>query len=716
MKAKNLRILKENGINVPNFITVNGENEIDMSFSNSEFFAVRSSYCLEDDDNNSFAGQFKTILNVKRDEIKNAVLDVIKSYDQKKLYKGISADSLSKSPVIIQEMIYPDISGVIFTANPLGILNESVITAGYGLGENVVEDQTETVTYYYNKDESLFYLKEKSNISVDPKILNELTDIALKIKNIFKKESDIEFAVKNGVIYILQARPVTSLNTENPIILDNSNIVESYPGITMPLTQDFVHNAYKDIFGSCISRFVKNKNLLKAADEITENMVTDYHGGIYYVINNWYEILHLLPFSNKIIKIWQEMLGVENKSVSKSRLKVSKVLKLKISISFLYYLMITPRLMKKLNKYFDDIYPKYKEKIKSTNTVEELLELFHKTEKSVTDVWDITLINDIYTFIFTALSGGKKNEKIASINNLESMKPVNAMNELRVTAHKEGIDSDTYRLKENEYIELFGDRIYGELKLETKTYRTNPELLRQQILSSEIPTKCEHENTGRVLNPFIRAAKRGISNREKSRLNRSRLFGLAREIMLKTGELLKRNGQLDEKEDIFFLYQNEINSFDRYQELINERKKRFDMYRASPPPRRIVFGNGIIDNQRITCEKQFEGSTVLHGTQTSLGKAVGKAAVIFDPNMDTDVTDKIIITKSTDPGWVFLIEKCKGIVAERGSVLSHTAIISRELKKPAVVNVKDAAKIIKTGDLIEIDADSGTVKILKRID
>ena len=716
MKAKNLRILKENGINVPNFITVNGENEIDMSFSNSEFFAVRSSYCLEDDDNNSFAGQFKTILNVKRDEIKNAVLDVIKSYDQKKLYKGISADSLSKSPVIIQEMIYPDISGVIFTANPLGILNESVITAGYGLGENVVEDQTETVTYYYNKDESLFYLKEKSNISVDPKILNELTDIALKIKNIFKKESDIEFAVKNGVIYILQARPVTSLNTENPIILDNSNIVESYPGITMPLTQDFVHNAYKDIFGSCISRFVKNKNLLKAADEITENMVTDYHGGIYYVINNWYEILHLLPFSNKIIKIWQEMLGVENKSVSKSRLKVSKVLKLKISISFLYYLMITPRLMKKLNKYFDDIYPKYKEKIKSTNTVEELLELFHKTEKSVTDVWDITLINDIYTFIFTALSGGKKNEKIASINNLESMKPVNAMNELRVTAHKEGIDSDTYRLKEKEYIELFGDRIYGELKLETKTYRTNPELLRQQILSSEIPTKCEHENTGRVLNPFIRAAKRGISNREKSRLNRSRLFGLAREIMLKTGELLKRNGQLDEKEDIFFLYQNEINSFDRYQELINERKKRFDMYRASPPPRRIVFGNGIIDNQRITCEKQFEGSTVLHGTQTSLGKAVGKAAVIFDPNMDTDVTDKIIITKSTDPGWVFLIEKCKGIVAERGSVLSHTAIISRELKKPAVVNVKDAAKIIKTGDLIEIDADSGTVKILKRID
>ena len=716
MKAKNLRILKENGINVPNFITVNGENEIDMSFSNSEFFAVRSSYCLEDDDNNSFAGQFKTILNVKRDEIKNAVLDVIKSYDQKKLYKGISADSLSKSPVIIQEMIYPDISGVIFTANPLGILNESVITAGYGLGENVVEDKTETVTYYYNKDESLFYLKEKSNISVDPKILNELTDIALKIKNIFKKESDIEFAVKNGVIYILQARPVTSLNTENPIILDNSNIVESYPGITMPLTQDFVHNAYKDIFGSCISRFVKNKNLLKAADEITENMVTDYHGGIYYVINNWYEILHLLPFSNKIIKIWQEMLGVENKSVSKSRLKVSKVLKLKISISFLYYLMITPRLMKKLNKYFDDIYPKYKEKIKSTNTVEELLELFHKTEKSVTDVWDITLINDIYTFIFTALSGGKKNGKIASINNLESMKPVNAMNELRVTAHKEGIDSDTYILKENEYIELFGDRIYGELKLETKTYRTNPELLRQQILSSEIPTKCEHENTGRVLNPFIRAAKRGISNREKSRLNRSRLFGLAREIMLKTGELLKRNGQLDEKEDIFFLYQNEINSLDKYQELINERKKRFDMYRASPPPRRIVFGNGIIDNQRITCEKQFEGSTVLHGTQTSLGKAVGKAAVIFDPNMDTDVTDKIIITKSTDPGWVFLIEKCKGIVAERGSVLSHTAIISRELKKPAVVNVKDAAKIIKTGDLIEIDADSGTVKILKRID
>ena len=107
---------------------------------------------------------------------------------------------------------------------------------------------------------------------------------------------------------------------------------------------------------------------------------------------------------------------------------------------------------------------------------------------------------------------------------------------------------------------------------------------------------------------------------------------------------------------------------------------------------------------------------MLTGTRTSLGKVTGEAIVIHDVSKNPDVQDKIIITRSTDPGWIFLLENCKGIIAEQGSILSHTAIISRELKKPAIVNVKDATKVIKTGDWIELDADSGTVNILKRRD
>ena len=79
------------------------------------------------------------------------------------------------------------------------------------------------------------------------------------------------------------------------------------------------------------------------------------------------------------------------------------------------------------------------------------------------------------------------------------------------------------------------------------------------------------------------------------------------------------------------------------------------------------------------------------------------------------IKDKILITKMTDPGWVFLIKNCLGIIAEKGSMLSHTAIITRELKKPSVVNVKDITKVVKTGDTVELNAVEGTITILKRV-
>lgn len=711
MKARNLQILKENGFPVPDFIVVDTQADIDMSFSNASSFAVRSSFYLEDADENSFAGQFETVLNVKRENVQAAVLKVMESYTGR-LYRNMEGNHCT-SPVIIQEMVDADISGIIFTANPMGILNESVITAGYGLGKDIVEDKAETVTYYYNQDEALFYLKEECGISLESRILKALIGFAFKIREVFGREMDIEFAVKDGSIYILQARPITTLHsTANPIILDNSNIVESYPGISLPATQDFVHDVYRDIFRSCIFRITKNAELTGRMAPIFDNMVAVYHGGIYYQINNWYEILRLLPFSDKIIKIWQEMLGVDSRSANRGSLKVGKLLKCRIVLSFLYYLMRTPASMKKLNRYFEDIYPLYEDQIRKTDTIEDLLALFTQIEKAVTEVWDITLINDMYTFLFTALAGGKKNKKIADIKNLESMKPVLAMNALRKTAEEAGFDSALYQEKEKEYIALFGDRVLGELKLETKTYRTHPELLKQQILTSEqIPLQTEgHKKT---INPFVRAAKCGIANREKSRLNRSRLFGLAREILLKTGRILEKNGQIEEAWDIFYLYPDEIKKTVIYQELIEKRKEQFKLYEAIPLPGRMVFADSIIEDDRISYEEQFRNVNVLRGIQTSLGSITGEALVIEEVSADLDVKDKILITKSTDPGWVFLLEKCKGIVAEQGSLLSHTAIISRELKKPAVVNVKDATKIIQTGDMLELNADAGIVTILE---
>jgi pyruvate,water dikinase len=104
----------------------------------------------------------------------------------------------------------------------------------------------------------------------------------------------------------------------------------------------------------------------------------------------------------------------------------------------------------------------------------------------------------------------------------------------------------------------------------------------------------------------------------------------------------------------------------------------------------------------------------MHGIASSMGKVIGEVLIIDEPNYTIDTTGKILVMRSTDPGWVFLIQNAVGIIAEKGSLLSHTAIISRELHKPAIVNVKDCTKMLRNGDIVELDAETGFIKVVQR--
>ena len=70
----------------------------------------------------------------------------------------------------------------------------------------------------------------------------------------------------------------------------------------------------------------------------------------------------------------------------------------------------------------------------------------------------------------------------------------------------------------------------------------------------------------------------------------------------------------------------------------------------------------------------------------------------------------------TDPGWVFLIAQAGAILSEKGSLLSHTAIISRELGKPSVVGIDHITEYLKTGDIVQVDGDSGVVIVISGSD
>ena len=129
-----------------------------------------------------------------------------------------------------------------------------------------------------------------------------------------------------------------------------------------------------------------------------------------------------------------------------------------------------------------------------------------------------------------------------------------------------------------------------------------------------------------------------------------------------------------------------------------------------------VNGDGSVDVADISSIISFMAgqSGVMQGVPCSGGISEGEALVIEDISMLENSKDKILVTKMTDPGWVFYLASAKGVISQKGSILSHTAIISREIGIPSIVGVADVMNRINTGDIVRMDGSSGRIEILRR--
>ena len=806
MKARHLEILQEKGFPVPKFILISENEEVDLSFSEKEYFAVRSNFSTEDGGEHSFAGQFLTRLNVKREKVQEAVQEVFASYagsleykekanrgkteyylkEQGKAEKQKNAERQENrekqesteqkkaevlvETVLIQEMLFPEKSGVLFTKNPKGILSEMVVILGEGLGDKVVEDQENVLTYHYFPGECLYQegrgqscmseqAQESPGLALDEEELKTLFTLGERIERIFQKPMDIEFAIEKGKVYILQAREITTLDMHLPVrILDNSNISESFPGICLPLSESFAGEMYSGIFTSLGRRFLGKK--VSSYKELFQRMVGGFSGRMYYEISSWYDILRLLPFSGKIIPVWQGMLGVSNEEISFSKKRPSFFLKCRIAILFCYYFFVSQRKMKELDSYFQERYASYSKKVDAEEDAKALYQIFLEMKEDLLREWDITLINDMVSFISTHLYGKK------TAFSLETMKPVRALSALKTVAGKYGLDSEEYRREKKSYIFAYGDRIVGELKLETRTYRTNEELLDRWILDSletdSVEKDCEETSCSgkaselKQRKSFLyRLAESSCNNREISRLHRTRCFGLMRRIVDKIGE--KTIGF-----DVYYLSLNELKELlfsgkDFSLKIAREKELR-KAYERLPVLSRVkllgkVDRDPLAGEIRVLSYESFKGKGDIEGQIGTPGKEEGnrKAGrigqmenagkedgdstprVFFGRGVSKGIfrgevfkikslqevrameaKGKILLSYSTDPGWFPYLNMAGGLITERGSLLSHSAILARELEKPAVVNIPNIMEELQSGDIVEIDGDLGICSVIKQ--
>ena len=774
MKARHLEILKEQGFPVPKFILVSENEEVDLSFSERDCFAVRSNFSAEDGGDHSFAGQFLTRLNVKREKVKEAVQEVFSSYagslDYKEKANRGKAEYYLKQQgkaetVLIQEMLFPEKSGVLFTKNPKGILSEMVVVLGQGLGDKVVEDQENVLTYHYFPGECLYQEGQGTGLGLEEDELKTLFSLGEEIEQLFQKPMDIEFAIEKGKIYILQARAITTLDMHLPArILDNSNISESFPGICLPLSESFAGEMYSGIFTSLGRRFLGKR--VSSYEAVFQRMVGGFSGRMYYEISSWYDILRLLPFSGKIIPVWQGMLGVSNEEISFSKKKPGFFLKCRIALLFCYYFIVSQRKMKELDKFFQERYASYSKRVEEAEEAQALYRIFLEMKEDLLREWDITLMNDMVSFISTHLYGKK------TAFSLETMKPVRALSALKAVARKHGLDSEEYRREKKSYISAYGDRIEGELKLETRTYRSNEELLDRWILDAleTEETDClekDCEETSRMEKPseqkqrksfLYRLAESSCNNREISRLHRTRCFGLMRRIVDKIGE--KTIGfdiyylSLEELEEMIFTGKDFALKIAREKELrkayemlpVLSRVKLLGKVDRDPLAGEITVlsyesfkekGNiegqiekpgkdGMLGNTRHIRQMEKAGkkdkearnakTRVFFGRGVSKGIFRGEVLKIksLQEIRVAEAKGKILLSYSTDPGWFPYLDMASGLITERGSLLSHSAILARELEKPAVVNIPHIMEELQSGDIVEIDGDLGICSVIKQ--
>lgn len=721
--------------------SVRVEKEIKLD---GELFSVRSSSCVEDSSDNSFAGQFDTFLNVSYSEVNDRIVDCVCSLYNENVLEYMSKANLDindlEMNVIVQRMVNSEISGIVFTANPQGILNECVIVAGRGLGENVVSDKIDTTSYYYSLTDDIYYYDGKEDLLSDD-MVHRIIDIAKRICEQFGEYMDIEYAIKNEELYILQARPITTLSDKNHILFDNSNIVESYPGLSSPLTASFVEMVFAGVFKDAGRRLLHNKRELKKHYNILENTVGTVNGRIYYNLNSWYGAMKFLPFSKKITAVWQELVGVKYKEYDDSSNKINPLVKASVYFNTVAELLCTPGNMDKLNKRFIDIKNYVYSCFEEEMTASEILELFDRIQEKLLSCWGITLLNDTYAFIFTGLlkshlkSKYDNHEEIANsyisgISNIESMKPVKEM--IRIALERENMTEEEYISARKAYIDVYGDRCLEELKLETETFRTKPELFDSKIrefeqdkekLASLLDTQSDEKLSLKrdpITNFLSKRCMLGIANREIQRLNRSRIFGMVREAVLRLGGIYAEKGYINETRDVFYLTLEEAYLLAEkpcdMRETVQRRKEKYEMFALLPAYSRIVFASKPFDknHRSINMTSMYSSKDEMLGVPCSNGVVEGEACVVTDVKQVESVKDKILITKMTDPGWVFLLAEAKGVVSEKGSLLSHTAIISRELGIPAVVGIEGLMSTVKNGDIVRLDGATGVVKIVRR--
>lgn len=755
-------------------------------------YAVRSSATMEDGSEHSFAGQFKTLLGVSAQDVPRAVREVWASafsggaaaYRER---SGISGTPVSMG-VLIQPLLAPEYSGVAFGFDPVDGSRRAIrISVVDGLGEGLVSGERDADEFrLVGSGIQVVRSRGDGKDTISGSMLLEIARMVRLLESRFGAHQDVEWCSVDGRLILLQTRPATTLHLvadpdDHPRLWESANIVESYPGVSSPLTLSFV----KDVYGSVYREFCRIMGVeeeLIAANATSFQMLGSLRGRIHYDLANWYRVLSLFPGYDLNARFMEQMMGVKERFdpprdlVRSLRHPWVRVAGLALGMARSAWTL--ERETQAFHARVGDSLGRFRELDLDAMTAQELVEAYRGLERDLLSRWRAPLVNDFFAMVvhglmrrelskLSAESEALGNSLLAGEGGIVSSQALVELGRIAdaCRAHHDLVDAAHHADAESfleaigshpdldarvrSYLGRYGDRCPGELKLESIPPSLDPRSLAIQlqgwIRSDRLADKggSDAEHQARILAEaelsrrfgrsvarrwmtwwLVRRCRVLVKNRENLRFERTRAFAAVRRIFLALGRKLAREGRISRERDVFWLTREEIFDFVEGRGfttdlagLVRLRMDEFRRYESEPLPGERLTTRGMgglcLFERREPPVAAPSGDTI-SGLGCGPGRVRARVRVVVDPTDPGELAGCILVAQRTDPGWAPLFPLAMGLLVERGSLLSHVAIVAREMGIPAVVSIPGLTNLVHDGDLVEFDGGSGIVTVLER--
>lgn len=738
----------------------------------SKKYAVRSSGIKEDLSNYSFAGQYQTYINVcGRDELIRAIIGCYQGVFSKTVLSylvghELSVDALGMA-VIIEEMVDSHKSGVVFTINPMtGDDKEMVIEATSGQGENLVSGKVRANRYHYNWFKEEITLFDEVLLSREEVL--EIAKQALAIQKLFGYPCDIEFAIHEGKLYILQARAITKVMYTK--IKDQWTTADFKDGgVSATVCTPFMWSLYEYIWEHEFRNFLVESSILKASQ--LGKLGEMFYGRPYWNLSIGKAAMSKVPgykereFDHELgVKITYEgdgyttkislksifeilRIALKQKKIVAHRTTNAQLLKDELLLTYTDYdrnqrngfeseqlkkiwkTLIFEDYLKSESTYFRQIF---------MNTIHQALfkdQILKVTNKSgyfhliggldnishllpFYDLWEISrkIRADEGAYLFWSESGPQE------INLLLKSDKVNYRIEL-LRAHIETFGYHSQKELDVTYPCYYEDTIAlihtlkETIALEDE-YNPSHDKARLHLEFQQELQRIASKTSKRTyakLHQKIENMRKMLWWREEFRDVSTRFYYIIRSYTLLLAKQLVKEQVLKSEDEIWFTKIEDVRNFldghlstSQIQAIIHKNQEYYQSFRNYTSENEI--GHTF---DASSCEPQKDG---LCGIGCNSMSVTGTARIIEDlEHIDRLQPGDILVTKFTDTGWTSKFAILKGIVTEYGGILCHAAIVSREYGIPCVVCAEHATQKIPDGATITINGETGEIRIHEEV-